>query len=131
MNGSGTNGGFASGNTAASSYGGVAISNGRSVANGWGARSHANTRAKFLRRIRTQRQHGDRQRELCPSRGQLPRQRVSQLQPVQLPRRRQPKLRPSVPDVGHVEPQLIGESRFIGNRVHELRPPSASAASRR
>ncbi len=49
MTGSGTNGGFASGNSTASSRGGVAISNGRSVANGWGARSHANSRANSFR----------------------------------------------------------------------------------
>lgn len=49
MTGRGTNGGFASGNSTASSYGGVAISNGRSVANGWGARSDAQSHANAYR----------------------------------------------------------------------------------
>jgi hypothetical protein len=48
ISGRGTRGGFASGNSRAVSHGGVAISNGRSVANGWGARSHANSRARTV-----------------------------------------------------------------------------------
>ena len=45
MRGSGRNGGFASGNSTAIGVGGVAISKGRSHANGWGARSHADSAA--------------------------------------------------------------------------------------
>lgn len=45
LTGSGVNGGFASGNSRAFSNGGVAISNGNSQANGWGARSHVNSYA--------------------------------------------------------------------------------------
>jgi hypothetical protein len=48
MFGSGRNGGFASGNSRAVSHGGVAISNGRSRANGWGARSHSNSVARTV-----------------------------------------------------------------------------------
>ncbi|TWU08455.1 hypothetical protein [Stieleria varia] len=46
MYGQGTNGGFARGNSTAISHGGVAISNGRSIANGWGAQSVANSTAR-------------------------------------------------------------------------------------
>lgn len=45
MQGSGRNGGFASGNSTAIAAGGVAISNGRSHANGWGSRSHVDSTA--------------------------------------------------------------------------------------
>ena len=48
MRGSGRNGGFASGNSNAVAIGGVAVSKGRSHANGWGARSHANSTALSL-----------------------------------------------------------------------------------
>ncbi|QEF96177.1 hypothetical protein Mal15_02040 [Stieleria maiorica] len=48
MTGRGVNGGFASGNSRAVSHGGVAISNGNSSANGWGARSHSNSYARTV-----------------------------------------------------------------------------------
>ncbi len=48
MQGSGRNGGFASGNSTAIAAGGVAISNGRSKADGWGSRAHADSTALSL-----------------------------------------------------------------------------------
>ncbi len=48
MRGSGRNGGFASGSSTAIAAGGVAISKGRSYANGWGARSNADSAAISL-----------------------------------------------------------------------------------
>ncbi|MCO8125507.1 hypothetical protein NHH03_27460 [Stieleria sp. TO1_6] len=48
MTGSGRNGGFASGSSRAVSHGGVAISNGNSTANGWGARSHSDSYARTV-----------------------------------------------------------------------------------
>lgn len=48
MTGSGLNDGYATGNSRAVSHGGVAISNGNSSANGWGARSHSNSYARTV-----------------------------------------------------------------------------------
>lgn len=55
MHGSGRNGGFATGSSNANSFGGTAVSRGRSHANGWGARSHAESEANAFYGVATSR----------------------------------------------------------------------------